>query len=42
MNTGADRFDIHAADHMDRWVAQTDALWARQLKAFKRRAERDE
>ncbi len=26
MNTGADRFDIHAADHMDRWVAQTDAM----------------
>ena len=24
MNTG--RFDIHAADHMDRWVAQTDAM----------------
>ena len=26
MTTG---FDIHAADHMDRWVAQTDAMRAR-------------
>lgn len=29
-------------DALRAWVAQTDALWARQLKAFKRRAERDE